>query len=70
MTGSGVGSAGTPKGMDEREERRPDTVPTDPEGPDPPGIPDPMPGDLQRKRDDDQTTKGDSNPMEGDAPSG
>ena len=56
--------------MDEREPRRPDTVPTDPEGPDPPGIPDPMPADLQRKRDDDHTTEADDNPMEGDAPSG
>jgi hypothetical protein len=29
-----------------------------------------MPADLQRKQDDDHTTEGDDNPMEGDAPSG
>jgi hypothetical protein len=54
--------------MAEREP--PESVPTDPEGPDPPHIPDPMPKDLRRRPADDQTSAGDDNPMEGDAPSG
>ncbi len=57
--------------MDEREERRPASVPTDPEGPDPPGIPDPMPDALKRPpREEPPATDPDDNPMEGDAPSG
>jgi len=57
--------------MDEREERRPASVPTDPEGPDPPGIPDPMPDALKRRpREERPTTDPDDDPMEGDAPSG
>ena len=57
--------------MDEREVRRPASVPTDPEGPDPPGIPDPMPDALKRPpREEKPATDPDDNPMEGDAPSG
>jgi hypothetical protein len=57
--------------MDEREERRPASVPTDPEGPDPPGIPDPMPDALKRRpRDEEPAAEPDDDPMEGDAPSG
>jgi hypothetical protein len=55
--------------MVEREPR-PQSVPTDPEGPDPPHIPDPMPADLKRTPDDDHTTDNDDDPMEGEAPSG
>jgi hypothetical protein len=46
-----------------------DTVPIDPEGPDPEDIPDPMPTDLQRtKRADDAFEE--SEPMEGESPTG
>jgi hypothetical protein len=54
---------------DPNEPRQPETVPVDPEGPDPPGLPDPMPADLQRKPHTDAAFE-DAEPMEGDAPTG
>jgi hypothetical protein len=55
--------------MARREESPPESVPTDPEGPDPPNVPDPMPADLRRSETEDQTDD-DDNPMDGDAPTG
>jgi hypothetical protein len=52
----------------ERPER-PETVPIDPEGPDPEDIPDPMPEDLQRTKRSDEAFD-DAEPMEGEAPTG
>ena len=56
--------------MAEREQPRPESIPRDPEGPDPPDIPDPMPAELRRQPDDDQTAGPEEDPMEGEAPSG
>jgi hypothetical protein len=47
----------------------PSTVPIDPEGDDPEGIPDPMPDDLRRTRRADEAFE-ETEPMEGDAPTG
>ena len=54
---------------DPKEPRQPETVPVDPEGPDPPGLPDPMPSELRRTpRTDDAFEE--AEPMEGEAPTG
>jgi hypothetical protein len=47
----------------------PPTVPIDPEGDDPAHIPDPMPDELRRTAPADRAFD-DTDPMEGDAPSG
>ena len=52
-------------------ERHPNesSVPVDPEGPDPPNVPDPMPDDLQRTKEADKAFE-EAEPMEGEAPTG
>jgi hypothetical protein len=52
-----------------RRPARAETVPIDPEGPDPEGIPDPMPAELRDTEPADEAFEA-ADPMEGDAPSG
>lgn len=54
------------------EDIPPDTVPTDPHGPDPEGIPDPMPEDLQEGAAEEasRTEDDDIEHMDGPAPTG
>lgn len=44
-------------------------LPVDPEGPDPDGVPDPMPDDLASTPEADEAFA-DADPMEGEAPTG
>ncbi len=54
----------------EQEQRpHPPTVPIDPNGPDPAGIPDPMPTALRDTGAADEAFD-DANPMDGEAPTG
>ena len=54
---------------DDAGEAPPPTVPINPEGDDPEHIPDPMPADLQRTSRADRAFE-ESQPMDGEAPSG
>jgi hypothetical protein len=58
----------TPTGRP-RDEPPPATVPRDPYGPDPAGVPDPMPTELQDTGAADEAFD-DTDPMAGDAPTG
>ena len=51
------------------EPRKPESVPFDPQGPDPEEIPDPMPDDLKRTPEADKAFEA-AEPMEGEAPTG
>lgn len=48
---------------------RPESVPVDPYGPDPDGIPDPMPAALRDTAEADEV-QDESDPMAGEAPTG
>ena len=54
---------------DARGDDAPPTVPVSPEGEDPAHIPDPMPDDLKRTEQADRAFE-ESQPMEGEAPTG
>jgi hypothetical protein len=60
---------GAPHDTDGPPEAPPDTVPVDPHGEGPANIPDPMPDDLQRTERADEAFE-ESQPMEGEAPTG